>query len=72
MLGPIHNDAVSAVLKASADPRENCRRMLALAAALQATAARTYGRDFEAEGIDLADAFFAARAAGARGEDDAA
>lgn len=45
------------------------RRLLITAAMLRQTAERVSGRDLEAEGEKIADDFFEARAAGARGDD---
>jgi len=46
------------------------RRLLMLSDMLKATAARISGRDLEAEGVAIADAFWQRRRGGERGEGD--
>ena len=68
-LGALHNRITAELIRESDSPREYARKLLVLADSLRNTVARTFQRDFEAEGIDLIDRWFAARAAGERGED---
>jgi hypothetical protein len=66
-----HNMAAM-VIGAKGSEQAVIRRLLVVADMLKATAQRLSRRDFEDEAIVLCDDFFARRAAGERGEDDAA